>query len=119
MQIPFAQTYKIYDCIVTTILIYILCQSNMIYQSQTPYSLQTQLSTYMSELLLLVSLRLVSPPISSFLTCPTSQTIHPFCRTSKSSHSCWYHASAPNPYISLFITILCRNIRRNICRNTC
>ena len=50
----------------------------------------------------------VSPLISSFLTFPTSQSHRPipFCRISKSSHSCWYHTSAPHPYISLFTTIL-------------
>ena len=30
----------------------------------------------------------------------------PYCLTYKSSHSCWYHASAPHPYIRLFTTIL-------------
>ena len=29
----------------------------------------------------------------------------PFCITSKSSHSRWYHASAPHPYISLLTII--------------
>ena len=40
----------------------------------------------------------VFPLISSFLTLPTSKS-HlsiPFSLTSKSSHSCWYHASAPH-----------------------
>ena len=50
----------------------------------------------------------VSPLISSFQTFPTSQSHLPilFCLTSKSSHSCWYHGSAPHPYISLFTTIV-------------
>ena len=52
----------------------------------------------------------VSPLSCSFLIVPTSQSHQPitYCLTSKSSHSCWYHARAPHLLIppSLKIPIL-------------
>ena len=95
-----------------TIFTCIISQSNMHYQSQTPDFLQTQLSTYISPLLLPLSPFKRTPSclssnqlISNIPTCQSDLLI-PFCLTSKSSHSCWYYASAPHPYISLFTTIL-------------
>ena len=103
-------TFYMYSCTVPTILICILSQPNMLYISLTQDFLQTPHSISISPLPFLLSLQTYSIMIiiSSFLTFPTSQP-HlpiPFCLTSKSSHSCWYHASAPHPYISLFTTIL-------------
>ena len=108
---PIAQTCYICACILTTILICIISQSNMLYQSLTPNSLQTPLNIHFTIAFASLSSKLLHPVsllISPFLTFPTSQS-HlpiPFCLTSKSSHSPWYHARAPHPDISLFTTIL-------------